>query len=575
MKRLVVLSLLVISSNGAYAQPDEKVWTRLAGTSTLDEGYAVAADPSGNCIIAGATQGSLGGGNDGRYDLFVGKYDATGDLLWMRQRGTGERDFAYGAATDALGNSYATGYTGAALDGQSHLGKWDVFLTKFGPTGDWLWTRQIGTGQDDEGYAVATDASGDIYITGYVRGDLHGQTRVGSADVFICKYNSSGTRLWTRLFGSIEIDQAWAITCDASGNVFVTGYCLGSIEGNPYLANGDLFLAKYDTDGTRLWLRQWGTVNAEHGYSLTTDASGSVYLSGYTTGELYDSRMGGRDVCLAKFDVSGNPLWGRQFGTNEHDQGWGVAMGADGYIYLSGQVAGAIHGNVHQGGLDVFLAKYDTTGTRLWTAQVGSAGNDWARGVARTVQSVTYLAGTTDGNLDGIPNHGSTDVFAMRFSPAPAEPTDALANPAEICSGNSSQLSATPGSGGDTVEWFTASCGGTAVPGGQSPTVTPSVTTSYYARTRDSVTGLTSNTCAAVTVAVNMPVPPDLDEDCDVDEVDYSLWAACVSGPTVPSGAGCESSDFDGDNDVDQVDFGVFQRCHSGSANTPDPHCAD
>jgi hypothetical protein len=577
MRQLVVFTFLILSANQVHGQADVKVWTRLAGTGNYDEGYAVAADPAGNCIIAGETLGGMFPSFYGKRDLFVAKYDTNGNLLWGRQRGTSERDCAFGLATDSLGNIYATGFTAAALDGQSHIGNWDIFLMKFSPTGDWLWTRQIGTGQNDEAYAVTTDAWDNIYITGYVRGDMHGQTRVGSADVFICKYNSSGTRLWTRLFGSEEIEQAWGITCDASGNVFVTGYTMGSIDGLPYIANGDIFLAKYDANGNRLWLRVWGTVNAEHGYSLATDEAGNVYVSGYTTGALYGSQMGNRDAFLAKFDAAGNQLWGRQFGTAEHDQAWGVAMGADGNVYLAGQVAGSIDGSPHQGGLDVFLAKYNPSGTRLWLTQVGSTADDWARGgLAVAPGGITYLSGITTGNLDGNINSGLTDAFAMKFIPgAPLEPTDAQASPSTVCSGGASQLSATPGTGGDSVEWFTVGCGGTAVPGGVSPTVNPAVTTTYYARTKDSATGTTSITCATVTVTVVPSAPADLDGDCDVDQADFNIFYACFSGPGVALSPGCESSDFDGDNDVDQSDFAVLQRCFSGPNVAADPNCAN
>jgi hypothetical protein len=208
MRRSIVLGIVLISAAYSHAQPDVKVWTRLAGTGNYDEGYAVAADPSGNCIIAGETLGGMFPSYYGKRDLFVAKYDANGSLLWGRQRGTTERDCAFGVTTDSLGNVYATGFTAAALDGQTHVGKWDIFLMKLDPGGNWLWTRQIGAGNDDEGYAVTTDAWDNVYITGYVRGDMHGQPRVGSADVFICKYSASGTRLWTRLFGSEEIEQA-------------------------------------------------------------------------------------------------------------------------------------------------------------------------------------------------------------------------------------------------------------------------------------------------------------------------------------------------------------------------------
>jgi len=580
VSRSVVLSFAMIGASYAYAEADVKVWTRLVGSTNYDLGYAVAVDPAGNCIIAGATQGSLAGSNAGRYDLFAAKYDPSGNRVWLAQRGTAEREFAYGVATDATGNVYVTGYTGSGLDGNKSLGEWDIFLMKFGPTGNWLWTRQDGTGPDDEGRAVATDSSGNVYVTGYVRGNFHGIARVGSADVFISKYDPSGNRLWSALFGSTEVDESFGITCDASGNVFVTGWCSGSIEGNPYLGNGDNFLVKYNSSGQRQWLRVWGTANKDTGYSVACDAAGNVYVSGYSAGPLYASPEGNRDYFLAKYDASGNLLWGRQTGTAGHDQGWGVATDLAGNVYVAGETGGPLDGNVHQGGLDVFLSKYDAAGTRLWTAELGTAGEDWADGVAVAGNGDVFLGGTTTGNLDGNANQGLQDAFVMRFSPAasvlPAEPTDAVATPATIYRGcTSSQLSATPGSGGDTVEWFTVSCGGTEVTGGASPMVSPSVTTEYYARTKDSVTGLTSSTCATVVVTVNLPLPADLDQDCDVDRSDFNIFTACLSGSSVPWGSGCDGSDLDEDGDVDQLDFGMFQRCYSGADKLFDPNCAD
>ncbi|MGQ9651721.1 MAG: SBBP repeat-containing protein [Phycisphaerae bacterium] len=576
---LVVLSLTMLTASQALAQADVKVWTRLVGSTNYDLGYAVAVDPDGNCIVAGATQGSLAGSNAGRYDMFAAKYDPSGNRLWLVQRGTAEREFAYGVATDAAGNVYVTGYTGSGLDGNSSNGNWDIFLMKFGPNGNWLWTRQDGTGQDDEGRAVATDSAGNVYITGYVRGNFHGITRVGSADVFISKYDAAGNRVWSALFGSTEVDESFGIACDASGNVFVTGWCSGSIEGNPYLGNGDNFLVKYNSSGQRQWLRVWGTANKDTGYSLACDSAGNVYVSGYSAGPLYASPLGNRDYFLAKYDASGNLLWGRQAGTAGHDQGWGVATDAAGSVYVAGETGGPLDGNVHAGGLDIFLSKYDPAGTRLWTAQIGTAGEDWADGVAVVAAGGhVFLGGTTTGNLDGKTNQGLQDAFVMKFSPGalPAEPTNATATPAVIYSGCfSSQLSATPGSGGDTVEWFTGGCGGTEVSGGASPTVSPTVTTEYYARTKNSVTGLTSSTCATVVVTVIPPFGADLDQDCDVDRSDFNIFAGCLSGSSVPWNPGCGGSDFDEDGDVDQLDFGIFQRCYSGVNQLFDPDCVD
>lgn len=575
MKKLAILGMLLVGIHYAQAQPDVKVWTRLSGTNNLDEGYAIAADPFGNSIIAGGTQGSLDAGNAGRYDLFVGKYDPDGNRLWMRQRGTIQREFAYGVTTDSDGNIYATGYTGAALDGQTYLGDWDIFLVKYGPTGNWIWTRQIGTGQRDEAYAITTDHANNIYITGYVRGDMHGQARVGSADVFICKYNPSGTRLWTRLFGSEEIDQGWGIACDASGNVFVTGYTLGSIENNPYIANGDLFLAKYDTNGNRQWLRQWGTVNAEHGYSLATDAAGNVYLSGYTTGTLYGPKLGERDAILAKFDAAGNPLWSRQFGTAGHDQAWGVAMGADGNIYVGGEATGPLHDNTHQGLLDIFLAKYTPAGTRLWTTQVGTSAHDFARGIATTSEGFTFLGGITNGNLDGNQNLGPPDVFVMKFAPPPPPPpltVDAGAD-RQILLGRAARLDGSTSGGTPPflVQWSPADS--LDDPQALDPVASPTTTTLYTLTVTDA-TNNAQNDSVLVTVA-GTNIPGDLDEDGDVDQTDFGMFQACFTGPDIPQNdPACMWTRLDDDDDVDADDVIIFINCSSGPGIPGDPGCA-
>ncbi|MDW8308677.1 MAG: SBBP repeat-containing protein, partial [Verrucomicrobiales bacterium] len=275
--------------------------------------------------------------------------------------------------------------------------------------------------------AVTTDRFGNIYFAGYVRGNFHGIPRVGAADIVISKYNAAGTRQWSALFGAVEIDEPFGIACDNDGNVFVTGWTDGSIEGNPYLGNGDNVLAKYDANGNRLWLRVWGTANKDTGYSVACDASGNVYVSGYSTGPLYGSALGERDVFLAKYDPNGNLLWGKKIGTAGHDQGWANAVDPAGNIYVAGQCSGSLDGNTYFGMDDIFLSKYTPAGVRLWTVQYGTTDSDWADGMAVATNGTAYVVGSTVGSLDGIANQGLNDAFISKFVPAtsvpPAAPT--------------------------------------------------------------------------------------------------------------------------------------------------------
>lgn len=426
--QLLWLFGLTASLASAQAQTEAEVWSKLVGANSYDFGYAITTDAAGNVILAGATQSSLAGQNAGRYDLFVSKYDSSGNKLWQAQRGTAEREFAEGLATDAAGNLYVTGYTGDALDGNSSSGSWDIFLMKFDANGNWLWTRQDGTGQEDEGKAVCVDKSGNIYITGYVKGNFHGITRVGSSDIFISKYNSSGSRLWSALFGSTTVDEGFGIACDADGNVFVTGYCQESIEGNPWFGSGDNVLAKYDSNGQRLWLRQWGTFNADTGHAVATDTNGNVLVAGYSNGTLYGTDHGGREIFLAKYSAAGDFLWGVQDGNTETDQAWGLAVDAAQNIFIACEAGGPVQGNLHAGGPDFYMAKYSAAGSLLWSAQLGTADTDIASAVCVDTNGGVFVTGWSYGDLDGSLNQGLADAVLMKFAPTNSPPPPPTAN---------------------------------------------------------------------------------------------------------------------------------------------------
>jgi len=110
-----------------------------------------------------------------------------------RQLARSSNDYAYGVATDSSGNVYVTGFTRGALDGNTSAGSNDLFVVKYSYSGTKQWTKQLGTSGNDNASGVATDSSGNVYVTGYTRGGLDG-TNAGSRDIFVVKYNSSGTK---------------------------------------------------------------------------------------------------------------------------------------------------------------------------------------------------------------------------------------------------------------------------------------------------------------------------------------------------------------------------------------------
>jgi len=122
-----------------------------------------------------------------------------------------------------------------------------------------LWTKQLGTSSSDGGSGVTTDSSGNVYVTGYTLGGLDGNTNSGSYDMFLVKYNSSGTKQWTKQLGTSKGDYGRSVTTDSSDNIYLTGSTWGGLDGNTNLGDNDIFLVKYNSSGTKQWTKQLGT----------------------------------------------------------------------------------------------------------------------------------------------------------------------------------------------------------------------------------------------------------------------------------------------------------------------------
>ena len=113
------------------------------------------------------------------------------------------------------------------------------------------WNKQLGTSEADIAYGIAADGSGNVYITGYTQGGLDGNSNTGVNDIFSVKYDSSGTKQWTRQLGTSTIDFAYGVAVDGSGNVYITGETSGGLDGNSNTGMNDIFLVKYDPAGVK------------------------------------------------------------------------------------------------------------------------------------------------------------------------------------------------------------------------------------------------------------------------------------------------------------------------------------
>ena len=338
-----------------YSSSGELLWTKQFGTPKDDSAYSIITNVNGNVYVAGKTNGSLQGSNKGKDDAFISKYSSSGELLWTRQFGTSGSDYINSVAINANGNIYVAGDTSGSLQGTNKGLNVDSFVRKYSSGGKVLWTRQFGTSEPDYAYRITADTKGNIYVAGRTNGSLQGVSQ-GSDDAFIRKYSSSGKVLWTRQFGTSDYDIAYGITTNYNGNVYVTGNSGGGLQGMNK-GSGDVFIRKYSFNGKMLWTRQFGTSNYDIAYHITADAKGGVYTTGYTSGSLQGTNKGFRDAFISKHDFSGKILWTKQFGTLDNDMAYSMVTDADGNVYVAGDTWGGLQ-DASKGFRDAFIRKY-------------------------------------------------------------------------------------------------------------------------------------------------------------------------------------------------------------------------
>ena len=287
-----------------YDTNGNKQWTRQLGSKEWDAGNGVAVDSSGNIYVAGETYGNLDGNvNQGSGDIFLIKYDTNGNKQWTRQLGSTSLDNSSDVVVDSSGNIYATGKTDGNLDGNINQGKYDIFLVKYDTNGNKQWTRQLGTKEWDAANGIKLDSSGNIYVTGETAGNLDDNINQGYYDMFLIKYDTNGNKQWARQLGSKKSDIGNGIDVDNTGNIYITGSTDGDLDGNINLGDLDVFIVKYDTNGNKQWTQQFGSKERDSAYGVAVDNSVNLYVTGDTKGDLYGNINHRDDYNFLFYDI--------------------------------------------------------------------------------------------------------------------------------------------------------------------------------------------------------------------------------------------------------------------------------
>lgn len=203
----------------------------------------------------------------------------------------------------------------------------------------------------------------------------------GGTDALIAKFDATGALQWQRTLGGSGSDSGHSIAVGPDGSVYTAGSTSSAGAGGT-----DFFLVKHDSSGALQWQRTYGGTGTDNGYSVAIGSDGSVYVGGRTT----SVGAGGFDSLLAKYDASGSLQWQRRIGGNGNDQIKSIAIGADGAVYAGGMTrSGAAAGD------DFLIVKYNAEGALQWSRALGGAGNDQIESVAIGPDGSLYAVGFT------------------------------------------------------------------------------------------------------------------------------------------------------------------------------------
>ena len=457
MRKLFSL-ILIIFLTIFNARGQNYVWVKQYEGSLAGDAYGISLDEFGNIYTMGWLDGTVDfDPGPGIYnltspgyntDVFITKSDASGNLIWAKQLEGTSVVYGYAMTTDGVGNVYTTGWFAGTADFDPGPGEYnltaisnrDVFISKLDSSGNFVWAKQMSGSENERGYGITVDQSGNVYTTGMFEGTVdfdpgpgtYSITSFGYDDIFVSKLDSSGNFVWAGQFGSQSAgEEGRGIAVDQSGNVYTTGWFLSTADFDPGPGNfsltssgyEDIFVSKLDASGNFIWAKNAGTEYDDRGYAIVVDNAGNAYTTGYI-GTGYNA------ACLIKHNSQGTQEWLKIFGA---EVGFDITIDSLGNAYVIGCFEGMADFDpgtgyyllTSAGGNDVFISKFDENGNHQWAGQIGGTMEDIGRSIQVDENGNIFSTGIFEGTADFDPepgmvlltSAGSSDVFVHKMKP--------------------------------------------------------------------------------------------------------------------------------------------------------------
>jgi hypothetical protein len=415
-------------------------WAGCVETDLDNNIYITSTVKNGAPTTAGVHQTTYGGGVS---DVMLSKFDKNGALLWSTYFGGSGEDINYfpisllsdgGIVITGTTSSTSKIATNGVHDTTYGGGTSDIYLAVFEPTGKLRWSSYFGGEEIDGEPGIAVDKSDNIYLVGYTLSKLYISTAnsfqpasKGSYEGFCAKFDKNGRLIWSTYYGGVGSDAFYSVAIDSEDNLYLGGdmnsaqlATAGSFKQN-YGGNGDGLLVKFNKDGERIWATYFGSGGLDEIYYVKADHQDNIYIMGLTTSKsgiassgAYSSQNAGEeDIFLAKFNAKGERIWSTFIGGEGLDTTYGCDFDKDNNIYLAimtQSLSFPITENVpsiyYNGGTwDAVFVKFSKDGELKWSTYLGGDGNDRAIGI--TLDSELNIIASVNSDSKGLATAGA------------------------------------------------------------------------------------------------------------------------------------------------------------------------
>lgn len=392
--------------------------------------------------------------------LLISTFVSLGMLLnaqtfqWAKHLTGDGNNNGYSLAQNSSGDLYVAGSfegtidfdTGEGVYTLTSFGDRDAYIEKMDANGNLIWVKQIGGSEADYIRCISLGLSDNIYVTGSFKGTAdmdpgdsnYNFTSLGGEDMFVVELDENGDFTWAGHMGGPLDDHTTSIAVAPSGNIYLAGYYLGTVDFEPsdtaeyYMqATGQaIFIEKLNQNNQFLWAKTMGGPGFDYCQSMCIDEQENIYTTGmfagpadFNPGEdvFYLNSVGDRDIYINKLSNEGLFVWAKAMGGYELEAGQGIVYNSDSHIFLTGNFQGTVdfdpdtttYNMTSMGDYDIFTGKYDLDGHLIWMKQMGGSGSDGAYAIALDNDNNVYSTGHFTETADFDPGTGIFELTSF------------------------------------------------------------------------------------------------------------------------------------------------------------------